>query len=63
VVEQIPFISPSPIHGTWHLAQELFRQSQIQPQAMMELENVSAVYRLAPESKVFDKAPDSVTLE
>lgn len=63
VVEQIPFISPSPIHGTWHLAQELFRQSQIQPQAVMELENVSAVYRLAPESKGFALAPVSVTLE
>lgn len=63
IVEQIPFISPTPIHGIYHLAKRLFTQYQIHPQVAMELVNTSTAYRLVPQNKGFAFAPVTVTYE
>lgn len=63
ILEQIPFISPTPNHDIYHLANRLFTQYRIHPQVAMELVNTSTAYRLVPHNTGFAFAPVSVTYE
>ncbi len=63
VLEQIPFISLTPGHGTYEFAREQFKKAKISPSVSMEWDNSSTVYRLVPQNNGFGFAPVTVTYE
>lgn len=63
ILEQIPFISLTPGHGTYEFAREQFKKFQISPSVSMELDNSPTVYRLVPQNNGFGFAPVTVTYE
>ncbi len=63
ILEQIPFISLTPGHGTYEFAREQFKNFQISPSVSMELDNSATVYRLVPQNNGFGFAPVTVTYE
>ena len=62
ILEQIPFISLTPGHGTYEFARNNLKIPNI-PSVSMGLDNSPTVYRLVPQNNGFGFAPVTVTYE